>query len=71
MKLHVNGHAADTADDNDAHIDDEVDATALREQLIDELNKVIERLRAIDPEFVPLGFSAEVAFDQIGRGCVV
>ncbi len=65
--IHVNGHAADTAD-NDVHIDDEVDVTALREQLIDELNKVIERLRAIDPEFVPLGFSAEVAFDQIGRG---
>lgn len=65
--LHVNGHATDVTDD-DIHIDDEVDVTALREQLLVELNKVIERLRAIDPEFVPLGFSAEAAFDQIGRG---
>jgi 1-acyl-sn-glycerol-3-phosphate acyltransferase len=65
--LYVNGHAADSADES-IFIDDEVDATALREQLLVELNKVIDRLRAIDPEFVPLGFSAEEAFSQIGRG---
>jgi 1-acyl-sn-glycerol-3-phosphate acyltransferase len=62
--VYMNGHSAE----EEILIDEEATIDELREQLRIEIDNVIARLRAIDPEFVPLDFSAEKAANLIGSG---